>query len=98
MPRPDILFRGNRKPVTYLLFGVKLQLHRELLRKTQAEFAQRIGIDKKVYENLEQGQNEPRSGVILRVQERLGITLAPEDMIIELTGAERDKVLGRARG
>lgn len=84
--------------MTYLLFGVKLQLHRELLRKTQAEFAQRIGIDKKVYENLEQAQNEPRSGVIIKVQNQLGITFEHADMVIELSAQERDKVLGRTRG
>lgn len=96
-PCPEILFRETSQPVTYLLFGVKLQLHRELLRKTQAEFAQKIGIEKKKYEDLELAQNEPRSGVILKVQQKLGISLAPEDMVIELTAAERDKVLGRIR-
>ena len=81
--------------LTYLLFGVKLQLFREAERKTQAQYAEKIGMKLKDYQALEQAQHEPRSGVMLRIQDRLDKAFKPEDMEIELTAAERDKMLGR---
>lgn len=81
--------------LTYLLFGVKLQMFREADDKTQPEYAQKIGISTKDYQRLEEAQHEPRGGMILRISARLSKKFRQEDLEIELTAAERDKMLGR---
>src|SRR5687767_856484 len=94
---PNVFLRESDDPMTYRLFGIKLALLRQMLRLTQAEAAQKIGIDRKDYERLEYAQNEPRSGVILKVVNAFGISFEPSDMETKVPAEVADLLLGRRR-
>lgn len=86
--------------MTYLRFGIKLKLLRGMLRLTQAQASQKVGMKLKDYQRLESGQNEPRSGVQVQISENLlagckYVYFDSEDFTMEIPGELADKLFTR---
>ena len=86
--------------MTYLRFGIKLKLLRLMLDLTQVQAAQKLGMKLKDYQHLEAAQNEPRSGTMLNISEKLlvgckRLKFDADDMAVELPGELVDKLFTR---
>lgn len=80
--------------MNYLLFGIILKRYRREKRLTQAQVAQNAGIEQREYIRIESGQNEPRSGVMAKIQRATGLVFLPHDYTTWVTAEVAKQIIG----
>ena len=81
--------------MTYLLFGVKLQVFRGLKQWSQQDASRKVGMTLKAYQHIEEGQHEPVGGTVKQIERGLGINFEPEDFRVKVPSEVADTMLGR---
>ena len=70
--------------------GNNIKRHRKARNMTQADLAEKIGVDNSAVSMWERGKNEPRMGMIVKVADALGIAVSDITEGIDAPRISRD--------